>query len=104
MESIKSDTIFDISIQAKRGGNSIITANFKMATTYTIHEFSEKRGHSANETFKTLKEAISRLEVLKYVSARHGRIVKEAVKSFTWEWEDKYNTSFRTEIKILKDE
>ena len=32
LKSIKNDTIFDISIQTKRGGNSIIPAKIKMTT------------------------------------------------------------------------
>jgi len=70
---------------------------------YTIHEASEQRGHSVNETFNNLSDAIDRLNAIKYSCRNHGTIIKEAVKSFTWEGLDQYNNSYRTEYKILKD-
>jgi hypothetical protein len=78
------------------------TKNLLKMKNYQIIEENEKRGIINGETFETLQEAISRLETFKWSSRRHGRILKEAVKSFTWEWLDQYNTSFLSTYKIEK--
>jgi sugar-specific transcriptional regulator TrmB len=70
---------------------------------YTIHELNEKRGSKKAETFKTLKEAIDRLNVHKFVARKHGKIIKERVKSFIWQWQDEYCTTYQTEYRIERD-
>lgn len=70
--------------------------------TYTIMEDNEKRGLRSGESFNTLKEAVARLGVQKFVADRHGRTTKGTSTSFVWYWEDEYNTTYRTKFYIAR--
>lgn len=50
---IKNDTIFDVSIQTKRGGNSIITAKIKMANSVFTTDFQVFFAKLAKENWGT---------------------------------------------------
>ena len=72
-------------------------------TTYSIIEINERTGRTTNYgTFEHLSDAISRLRVFEYSSEKHGRIIKSAVKSFTWEFLDEHYTAYRAAYKIVK--
>lgn len=68
--------------------------------TYTIIESNEKRGTIKHKSFNKLSDAISELSNICQNCARYGRIVKSAVKSFKWKFEDEYNTEFESSYKI----
>ncbi len=72
--------------------------------TYTIIESNEKKGEIKGGTFSSLKEAVKALGVSKYMAERHGQVIKSAVKSFTWEYLDEYNTPWKATYKIVKND